>query len=222
MDIVNPIVRNRMRAGLEDSDAFWDSAARKLPWLKTWDTVYEADYPSFRWFVGGQTNLSYMCVDHQTASGRGGHAAFIYASERGVRQVLTYAQLQRQVERAAAALRGMGLRKGDRLTIYMPNALETVVLMLATVRIGAIHSIVFAGFSAPALADRISASGSRLVFSADVAYRRGGEVNLKSIVDDALALGCDTVEHQVVLLRNEDVPMTERARLLLGRVHRAW
>ena len=208
MDIVNPIVRNRMRAGLEDSDAFWDSAARQLPWLKTWDTVYEADYPSFRWFVGGQTNLSYMCVDHQTASGRGGHAAFIYASERGVRQVFTYAQLQRRVEQAAAALRGMGLRKGDRLTIYMPNALETVVLMLATVRIGAIHSIVFAGFSAPALADRIRASGSRLVFSADVAYRRGGEVNLKSIVDDALALGCDTVEHQVVLLRNEDVPMT--------------
>ena len=151
MDIVNPIVKNRMRAGLEDSDAFWDSAARELPWLKTWDTVYEADYPTFRWFVGAQTNLSYMCVDHQTASGRGGHAAFIYASERGVRQIITYAQLQRQVERAAAALRGMGLRKGDRLTIYMPNALETVVLMLATVRIGAIHSIVFAGFSAPAL-----------------------------------------------------------------------
>ncbi len=216
MDIVNPIVKNALRAGLEDADAFWDAAARKLPWMKTWDKVYEADYPSFRWFLGAQTNLSAMCVDHQIETGRGGHAAFIYASERGGREVVTYAQLRRRVEAAAAALRGMGVGKGDRLTIYMPNALETVTLMLAAVRIGAIHSVVFAGFGAPALADRIRASGSRLVFSADVAYRRGTEVNLKAIVDDALALGCETVEHQVVVLRNEGVPMTSGRDLSWG------
>ena len=208
MDLVNPVVRSMQRAGLDNPDAFWDAAARQLPWMRTWDKVYEADYPSFRWFLGARTNLSWMCVDQQVEAGRGGHAAFIYANERGGREVITYGQLLRRVERAAAALRGMGVRKGDRLTIYMPNALETVTLMLAAVRIGAIHSIVFAGFGAPALADRIRASGSRLVFSADVAYRRGTEVNLKAIVDDALALGCDTVEHQIVALRNEGVPMT--------------
>ena len=203
MDIVNPIVRNLLRVGLEDSDAFWDNTARQLPWLRTWEKVYEADYPTFKWFLGAQTNLSYMCLDHQVASGRGGHTAFIYASERGNRELITYAQLKREVERTAAALRGLGLGKGDRLTIYMPNSLETVILMLATVRIGAIHSVVFAGFGAPALADRISASGSRAVFTADVAFRKGTEVQLKSIVDGALALGCDSVEHQVIVLRTE-------------------
>ena len=209
MDIVNPIVRNQLRVGLEDSDAFWDNTARQLPWLRTWEKVYEADYPTFKWFLGAQTNLSYMCLDHQVASGRGGHTAFIYASERGNRELITYAQLKREVERTAAALRGLGLGKGDRLTIYMPNSLETVILMLATVRIGAIHSIVFAGFGAPALADRIRASGSRAVFTADVAFRKGTEVQLKSIVDGALALGCDSVEHQVVVLRTEaETPMT--------------
>ena len=209
MDIVNPIVRNLLRVGLEDSDAFWDNTARQLPWLRTWEKVYEADYPTFKWFLGAQTNLSYMCLDHQVASGRGGHTAFIYASERGNRELITYAQLKREVERTAAALRGLGLGKGDRLTIYMPNSLETVILMLATVRIGAIHSIVFAGFGAPALADRIRASGSRAVFTADVAFRKGTEVQLKSIVDGALALGCDSVEHQVVVLRTEaETPMT--------------
>ncbi len=208
MDLVNPVVRSMQRAGLDNPDAFWDAAARQLPWMRTWDKVYEADYPSFRWFLGARTNLSWMCVDQRVEAGRGGHAAFIYANERGGREVITYGQLLRRVDRAAAALRGMGVRKGDRLTIYMPNALETVTLMLAAVRIGAIHSVVFAGFGAPALADRIRASGSRLVFSADVAYRRGAEVNLKAIVDDALALGCDTVEHQIVALRNEGVPMT--------------
>ena len=209
MDIVNPIVRNLLRVGLEDSDAFWDNTARQLPWLRTWEKVYEADYPTFKWFLGAQTNLSYMCLDHQVASGRGGHTAFIYASERGNRELITYAQLKREVERTAAALRSLGLGKGDRLTIYMPNSLETVILMLATVRIGAIHSIVFAGFGAPALADRIRASGSRAVFTADVAFRKGTEVQLKSIVDGALALGCDSVEHQVVVLRTEaETPMT--------------
>ena len=207
MDLINPVIKNRLRAGVEDPDAFWDSAARELPWLKTWDKVFEANYPSFKWFLGAQTNLSYMCVDHQVSAGRGGHAAFIYANELGGHQIITYAQLKREVERAAAALRGLGLGKGDRLTIYMPNSLETVALMLATVRIGAVHSVVFAGFGAPALADRIKASGSRAVFSADVAYRKGTQVQLKRIVDEALELGCDTVEHQVVVLRNEGVPM---------------
>ena len=215
MEIISPTVRRIVERGLEDPDRFWDEAARQIPWLKTWDKVFEPDYPSFKWFVGGETNLSYACVDHQIAQGRGGHTAFIYASERGDRKLITYAQLKRHVEQTAAALRGMGLQRGDRLTIYMPNVLETAILMLATVRIGAIHSVVFAGFGSPALADRIRASGSRLVFTADVAYRRGGTVQLKEIVDGALALGCDTVEHCVVLKRTPDQISTMAGRHVL-------
>ena len=215
MEIISPTVRRLMAEGLENPDKFWDDAARQIPWLRTWNKVYEPDYPSFKWFVGGQTNLSYAAIDHQIAQGRGGHAAFIYASELGVRDVVTYAQLKKKVESVAAALRGMGLKRGDRLTIYMPNSLETVYLMLATVRIGAIHSIVFAGFGGPALADRIRASGSRLVFTADVGYRKGGTVKLKELVDDALALGCETVEHCIALKRADgDMPMTQGRDML--------
>jgi acetyl-CoA synthetase len=216
MDIVNPVVRRWMREGSEDFEGFWDKAARELPWLKTWDRVFDADYPSFKWFVGGQTNLSFSCVDHQVASGRAGHAAIIYANELGGRSTLTYAQLKREVEKTAAGLRGLGLGKGDRLTIYMPNCLEAVVLMLATVRIGAIHSVVFAGFSAPALADRVRASGSRAIFTADVAYRKGGVVRLKEIVDATMALGCEDVEHVVTLQREADAPALD------GRLDVDW
>ncbi|MDA1175276.1 MAG: AMP-binding protein, partial [Chloroflexi bacterium] len=209
MEIISPTVRRLTAEALETPEKFWDKAARQIPWLRTWDSVYEADYPSFKWFVGGQTNLSYAAIDYQIDQGRGGHTAFIYANELGVREAITYAQLKRKVEAVAAALRGMGLKRGDRLTIYMPNCLETVYLMLATVRIGAIHSVVFAGFGGPALADRIRASGSRLVFTADVGYRKGGTVDLKQLMDDALALGCETVEHCITLKRSDsDTNMT--------------
>jgi len=127
----------------------------------------------------------------------------IYANERGERRRFTYAELKGQVERIAAALRGMGIRTGDRLTIYMPTCPEAIMLMLATVRIGAIHSVVFAGFGAGALADRIRASGSRLVFVADITYRKGRDTRLKEIVDAALQTGGEGVEHVVVLNRAE-------------------
>jgi acetyl-CoA synthetase len=202
MEVVNPIVRRRQREALEDPERFWDRAARELPWIRTWDRVFEWTYPTFRWFIGARTNLAANCLDHHVAGGRGGVAALIYASERGDRRVFTYAQLLHEVERAAAALRGMGITKGDRLTIYMPTCPEAIVTMLAAVRIGAIHSVVYAGFGAGALADRIKASGSRLVFAADVGFRKGREVALKGIVDAAVAAGCDTVEHVVVLRRS--------------------
>ncbi len=209
MDLINPVVRKYLRDGADDFESFWDREARNIPWLRTWDHVFEGDYPSFKWFVGAETNLSFACVDHHVRNGRGGHTALIYASEHGDRKLMTYAQLQRSIEQAAAALRGMGLVKGDRLTIYMPNCLETVILMLATVRIGAIHSIVFAGFGAPALADRVRASGSKLIFTADVAYRKGSEVLLKQIVDETMALGCDDVQHVISLQRKADpMPIT--------------
>jgi acetyl-CoA synthetase len=207
MQPVNPIVRRWRQEATEDPDAFWARAADQLPWLRKWDSVFEWERPTFRWFVGGQTNLAYNALDHHVKRGWGGHAALIYFTERGERRVYTYAMLLHEVERVAAALRGLGIQKGDRLTIYMPTCPEALMVMLATVRIGAIHSIVFAGFGAGALADRINASGSKLVFTSDITYRKGKDVPIKGLVDAAMDIGCPTVEHVVVLERGSGAAM---------------
>jgi acetyl-CoA synthetase len=199
---INPVVRRWLEDGQRDPDAFWAQAASALPWFKTWDRVFEWTFPTFRWFIGAETNLAYNALDHHVEHGRGGHAALVYLNERGERRVFTYAQLLHAVTRTAAALRGMGIRKGDRITISMPTSPEAIILMLAIVRIGAIHSIVFAGFGANALGDRIRASGSRLVFTADVTYRKGKTVALKPIVDEALRTPGHSVEHVIVLERD--------------------
>ena len=202
--LINPVVNRWCREAREHHDDFWARAATALHWFRTWDRVFEWDFPTFRWFIGGQTNLAYNCLDHHVERGLGGHTALIYVNERGECQLFTYAQLTREVERVAAALRAMGIQQGDRLTIYMPTCHEAIILMLATVRIGAIHSVVFAGFGAGALADRIRASGSRLVFTADLTYRKGRDVPLKGIVDAALELGGRSVERVIVLSRAAD------------------
>jgi acetyl-CoA synthetase len=208
VELINPMVRRMQEEARRDPAAFWAAAAEELPWFRKWDVAFDWQFPTFRWFVGAQTNLAYNCLDYHVRRGWGGHTALIYVNERGERQLFTYAQLRREVERVAAALRGLGIRKGDRLTIYMPVCPEAIVLMLATVRIGAIHSVVFAGFGAQALADRITASGSRLVFTADATYRRGSIVRLKEVVDQALSVGENQVERVVVLRRTaDDVPM---------------
>ena len=200
MSLVNPIVQKWIDEGKQDPDAFWGRAADQLPWFRKWDKVLDWTPPTFKWFVGAQTNLAYNALDYHVKRGWGGHTALIYLNERGERRIFTYAQLLYEVERVAAALRGMGIKKGDRLTVYMPTCPEAIILMLATVRIGAIHSVVFAGFGAKALGDRIRASGSRLVFTADVTYRKGKNTDLKWIVDEALQAGSE-VEHVIVLKR---------------------
>jgi acetyl-CoA synthetase len=197
-----------------DPETFWDRAARELPWFRTWDRVFEARgtepsgeefQPAFRWFAGAHTNLAYNALDHQVANGRGPHTALIYFNERGAERRFTYAGLLQEVQCIAAALRALGIGKGDRVTVYMPTSPEAIALMLAVVRIGAIHSVVFAGFGARALSDRLVASGSRLVVTADVTYRKGKNVALSAIVDDALRLAPNAVEH-VVVLHREDPP----------------
>ena len=170
------------RGRTPDPEAFWARAARELPWFRPWDRAFEWTFPTFRWFIGAETNLTWNALDRHVANGRGEHLALVYMNERGDRRTLTYAALLTLVEDVAAALRALGIGKGDRLTIYMPTSPEAIALMLATVRIGAIHSVVFAGFGANALGSRIAASGSRLVFAADVTYRKGKEVDLKTIV----------------------------------------
>lgn len=201
MDPINPIAQSWYTDGHDDPEIFWERAAEDLPWFKKWDKVYERHYPSFKWFVGGETNLGYNCLDRHVNQGRSGHAAIVYANERGERQVYTYAQLLYKVQQVAAALRGMGVQKGDRITIYMPVIPEAVMLMLAAVRIGAIHSVVFAGFGAGALNDRVKSSGSKLIFTTDVTYRKGRDIDLKDIVDSSLK-ECPKLEHVVVLNRN--------------------
>ena len=206
MNLTTPSVQRWIDDGLSDPEGFWERAARKLPWFRTWDRVYESAPPTFRWFIGARTNLAHNAVDHHVTNGQGGRAAVIYLNERDERVVLTYAQLRHQVIRVAAALRGLGVQQGDRITLSMPTCPEAVILMLACTRIGAIHSVVFAGFGAQALRDRITASGSKVVFTADITYRKGKEVALKPIVDEALQAPGHPVERVVVLQRTNPTP----------------
>ena len=208
MDVVNPMVRRMQQEARSDPDGFWAREAERLPWFKKWDSVFDWTPPTFRWFSGAETNLAWNCLDRHVAAGRAGHGALIGVNELGERRTYTYGQLLREVERVAGALRGLGVGKGDRVTVYMPTMPEAIILMLAVVRIGAIHSVVFAGFGAGALGDRIRLSGSKAVFAADITWRKGKAVDLKTIVDNALAGGDHAVEKVVVLQRQaEPCPM---------------
>jgi len=212
MQIMHPTVDKWVNDAKLDPDAFWGRAAEQLPWFRKWDRVLDWNRPTFQWFVGGKTNLCYNALDHHVKRGWGGHAALVYLNERGERRVYTYASLLAEVQRAAAALRSLGINKGDRITLYMPTCPEAIIVMLAAVRIGAIHSVVFAGFGAKALGDRVQASGSRLVFTADVTYRKGKETRLKEIVDEALANTETVVEQVIVLKRMTSAPPMKDSR----------
>ncbi len=207
LQLVPPQAKAMVEAARADPEGFWARAASALPWLRPWERTYRREGASFRWFEGALTNLCANALDRHVQAGRAGQAALVYANERGERRVLTYAQLLHHVRQISAALRGLGVRKGDRVTVYMPTCPEAIALMLACVRVGAVHSVVFAGFGAGALADRIRASGSKLVFTADVTYRKGAQVPLKTVVDEALRQVPGGVEHVVVLERtSEGVP----------------
>jgi acetyl-CoA synthetase len=210
MQLLNPVVERWINDAKQDPENFWGRAAEELHWFRKWDRVLEWTRPTFKWFVGGKTNLAYNALDHHVKRGWGGHAALVYLNERGDRRVFTYASLLAEVERAAAALRGLDIKKGDRITLYMPTCPEAIILMLAAVRIGVIHSVVFAGFGSKALGDRIQASGSRLVFTADVTYRKGKETRLKEIVDDALA-STETEVERVIVLKRDSSPAPLKA-----------
>ncbi|GIX48188.1 MAG: acetyl-CoA synthetase [Candidatus Tectimicrobiota bacterium] len=210
--LVSPMVRRWREETAQDPEGVWARAAEQLHWFRKWDKVFVWEFPSFRWFLGAKTNLCYNALDLQVAQGRAGQAALVYANERGERRVFTYGQLLWEVERLTAALRALGIRKGDRVTLYMPTCPEAIALMLACVRLGAIHGVVFAGFGANALADRIQASGSRVVFTADLTWRKGREIPLKGIVDEALRRVDNTVERVVVLRRGPELPPMEPER----------
>src|ERR687883_613547 len=187
-------VRVWQREAAADPEGFWARAAHQLPWFRPWARVLEWDPPTFRWFLGAQTNLSYNCLDRHVAAGRGSHTALIALNERGEHREYTYAQLLDAVTRLAAALRGLGIDKGDRIAIYMPTCAEAIALMLAVTRIGAIHLVVFAGFGSGALADRMRLAGAKALFYADLTYRKGKDVPLAGIVADALQQAGPSVE----------------------------
>ena len=188
------------REATEDPEGFWGRAAEQVPWFKKWERVLDWQPPTFRWYSGGLSNLAYNCVDHHVAAGRGKHVALVTENERGERRTLTYDELHRETKRVGAALRAMGIRKGDRIAIYMPTSAEAIVLMLGAIRIGVVILVVFAGFGAGALGERIRLAGARALFATDVTYRKGKDVPLLGIVAQAIA-DAPTIERVVVLRR---------------------
>ena len=184
----------------EDFEAFWAVWAEELDWFEKWDTVLEWSPPHARWFGGGKLNVCHNCVDRHLEGPRRDKAALLWEGEPGDRRSFTYAELAREVQRFANVLRGLGVKKGDRVAIYLPMIPEAAFAMLACARIGAPHSVVFGGFSPDSLADRINDADARVLITADGGHRRGTIVPLKANADRAVAR-CPGIEHVVVVAR---------------------
>jgi acetyl-CoA synthetase len=215
--MVPPHVKAFMKWGEDDFVSFWENAAVKaeneVSWFRRWDKPFEWGN-TFKWYPGGLTNICYNCVDHNIARGRAGKAAFIYESgEKDEVIVITYGQLLSLVQKYAAALRGLGVKKGDPVAMYMPIGIESVVSMLACARIGAIHVVIFAGFSAKAVADRILISDAQYFLTQDAGSRRGKKVPLKDTVDEALKM-VPGIKKVVVLKTDENTVMKEGRDIL--------
>ncbi|HYW80672.1 MAG TPA: AMP-binding protein, partial [Thermoguttaceae bacterium] len=180
-----------------DIEAFWGKLAEELHWFKPFDKVLEWNEPFAKWFVGGQTNVSYNCLDAHLDGPRANKAAIIWEGEPGDVRVLTYRMLHREVCKFANVLKNLGIQKGDVVALYMPMVPELAIAMLACARIGAVHSIVFGGFSAEAIADRNNDASAKLQITADGGWRRGKQLPLKATVDEALAKS-PTVEKCIV------------------------
>ncbi|HUB06325.1 MAG TPA: acetate--CoA ligase [Myxococcales bacterium] len=201
------------RRSLDDPEGFWREQATALTWSKPFDRVLEWQAPHAQWFVGGQLNASVNCLDRHVAAGHGGKVALIWEGEPfglqkpGEERVFTYAELLAEVCRFANALRAMKVRTGDRVGIYLPLVPEAVIAMLACARLGATHSVVFGGFSAEALRDRMADAGAKVIVTSDGGYRRGAVVPLKKNVDAAVT-GLAHVQQVIVVRRTgENVPM---------------
>lgn len=194
-----------------DRLAFWDEQADRLSWSQRWETTLDWTRPPFaRWFVGGKINVAYNCLDRHVEAGRGDRTAIIFESEAGDSEEISYAQLQRRVAQASNALIQLGVQAGDRVAIYLPMIPEAVIAMLACARIGAPHSVVFAGFSAEALRTRIEDAQASLVITADGQYRRGSVMPLKPAVDEAVASSPSVRDVLVVRRTGCEVEWTER------------
>ncbi|HTB96499.1 MAG TPA: acetate--CoA ligase [Terracidiphilus sp.] len=188
------------KQSIEDPEKFWSGVAQELHWFKPWDKVLEWNLPSAKWFVGGKLNLSYNCLDRHLEGPRAGKTAIIWEGEPGEIRRLTYAELHAEVQKFANALKALGIKKGDRIAVYMGMTPELAIALLACARIGAVHSVIFGGFAANAIADRVNDCGCVAILTQDSSYRRGTEIQLKRTVDEAMP-ACPTVQHVVVYKR---------------------
>jgi len=192
---------------LEDPERFWAEEARKLDWYKTWDRVLDWEPPYARWFVGGMLNASYQCVDRHVQTWRRSKVAIYWEGEKGETRVLSYSTLFREVNRCASMLKNLGIKKGDAVALYLSMVPELPIFMLACARIGAVHTVIFSGFSSQSIADRVNDIGAKVIITSDGAYRRGKLLGLKEIVDEAAKLS-PVIEKIVVVKRTgETVPM---------------
>ncbi|MGI0066579.1 MAG: AMP-binding protein, partial [Nitrosotalea sp.] len=184
-------------AANQDSIKFWESQAQNLFWYEKWHTALEWNPPFARWFVGGKTNASYNALD-VTVQKNPNKKAILWEGEDGSRRVLSYQDLLVQVSKLANALKKLGVKKGDRVTVYLPMVPELIVSLLACARIGAIHTVIFSGFSAQSIRDRVVDSKSSVIITADGGRRRGTIIKLKDVVDVAIA-DLDFVQNVIVL-----------------------
>ena len=187
---------------VEHNENFWASVAGELEWTRRWDTIFEWTYPTFRWFCGAQCNITHNCLDRHVRGGRKNKVAYIWTGEDGSERQVTYGQLLDLVCRTANGLKSLGVKKGDRVILYVPLTVEGVAAMLACARIGAVHSVVYAGYSVQALRSRIEDARAEVIVTADAGFRRGKVVPLKSIVDGAID-GLEFVRNVVVLRRQQ-------------------
>jgi acetyl-CoA synthetase len=199
----------------QDFEAFWAGYAHELEWIEPWHTVLEWEPPHAKWFLGGKLNVSANCLDRHLAA-KGDKRAIVWEGEPGDQRTLTYRELSQEVNRFANVLRGLGVSKGDRVALYMPMVPEAAIAMLACTRVGAIHSVVFGGFSAESLSERVNDSGVKLIITADGYWRRGNIVPLKQTTDEAVA-HCPTVEKVIVLQR-----VGERANIVMQSGRDLW
>jgi acetyl-CoA synthetase len=198
---------------LADTDGFWAKMASELEWIRPWNAVKEWKYPYAKWFINAQLNITANCLDRHVKNQRRNKAALIWRGEKGAERIFTYQQLLSKVMRFANALKKIGVKKGDRVCIYMPLVPEQIISMLACARIGAVHSVVFGGFGPAALNMRIQDASAKVVITADIGMRRGKTIQLKSIVEEAL-INAPSVEH-VIVLRRQDPPVDLRPGLEL-------
>ncbi|MCX6689635.1 MAG: acetate--CoA ligase [Methanoregula sp.] len=194
----------------KDPELFWSGIAKDLEWIRPWDTVLDWNYPYAKWFVNAKLNITANCLDRHVKSDRRNKAALIWRGEDGAERVYTYQQLLTEVMRFANGLKKLGVQKGDRVCIYMPMIPEQVIAMLACARIGAVHSVVFAGFGMTALNMRITDAEAKIVITSDISIRRGKAIPLITIVQEAID-NAPSVEHVIIHRRRKDQPVTIRA-----------